>query len=485
MRISKVLLAKVFASSILGALMWTSAMAGEQENAVIGKVVNAYGGKKLLSAESIEYQQQYKTSLLGQGYSPDFVERTRINWDGKFDLVNNRASWEIWTNHFHFAYHMRTATVDDQIVTIDYNSAHYQPESRPSYYAAFGSIIRASDTMIAYKLSELAEKVMYAGNRSYLGRPHDMLSFEFPMSPTFTVYVDSESGLISKMSRTTGLGVISYRYSNHATVDGVAYARDFEVYIDDHLNLESLDLSFSVNSVRPSAFQIDRGIEEEPARVDKSEMTVDEISEGIHLTGIGEAYTMFVDAGEYVIGVGGYSGLADRFTAYQKATQTEKPLRYQIVTHHHTDHLPGLADAFELGATLISPANAVDVVTTAVGGDIVEDRLVILEGKLTIGPVEIYEINTNHSESFALTFVPRAGIAFATDHYDALYAGDTLTFADLRAVSLRGAIEDIGITVNFLLSSHGRKAAPWSEFVAATDAYNKSELCAFNRPICR
>jgi hypothetical protein len=478
---------QLITSIIASLLLHNAAIAGEQEDAVIGKVVIAYGGNKLLNAESIEYQHQYKTSLPGQGYSPDYVERTRINWDGKFDLANDRASWEMWANHFHFAYHMRTATVGDQIVTIDYNSALYQPESRPSYDAAFGSLIRASDTMIAYKLSEAAETATYVGQRSYLGRPHDMLSFELPMSPTLTVYVDSESGLISKMSRTTGLGLITYRYSNHGKVDGVAYARDFEVYVDDGLNLESLDIAFSVNSVLPSVFQIDSGIEQEPARKDRSEMTVDEVSEGTHLTGVGEAYTMFVDAGEYVIGVGGYPALADRFAAYQEATQSEKPLRYQIVTHHHADHLPGLTDAIELGATLISPANAVDVVTAAVGGDIPEGRLMVLEDKMTIGPVEIYEIDTNHSEGFALTFLPSHGIAFAPDHYDPIYvfADAPITFVDLRAVSLRRAIEGLGISVNALLSSHVRRTVPWSEFVAATDAYKNSKYCAFNRPICR
>ena len=43
----------------------------------------------------------------------------------------------------------------------------------------------------------------------------------------------------------------------------------------------------------------------------------------------------------------------------------DRPLRYQVVTHHHSDHLGGIGEALDLGATLVTVAGNVEPITEA------------------------------------------------------------------------------------------------------------------------
>ncbi len=466
-----------------GMALTAGAFAGEAEDALVAKIVGAYGGNRLTNMRSIRIQDEYKNAFPGQGYTPGYVEFTPLKQDAQLDLAGERGSVEGWSANFNFTFNTRTVSVDDDIVAINYTPGTYQPGAGADYYAAFGAVIRVTDTLLAYELSKQTENVEYKGASTYLGRPHEMITFTMPSSPPVTLHVDAETGLISKMTRATGFGALTYQFRDHKAANGVGYASNFEFFVGPDVNILTLSREVSVNNVRANLFEIDRGISEEGARVDTSEMTVDEIADGVYLAGTGNAYTAFVDAGDHIIGVGGYAGLTDRFTAYKEAAGHDKPLRYQIVTHHHTDHLGGMADAFALGAIFIAPANAVANLNTAAGETIPEDRLQIIDGTMTLGPVEIYDIATNHAESFALAYIPEAKVAFQADHYNGIYV-DEPSQAGTSSVYLKNAIDDLGIDVDILLSAHGRKASSWADFEAAVAAYDPRP-CASGRTICR
>ena len=478
---------KLFAAALLSAVSCfainTSASAGDQEDALIAKIVEAYGGAQFENLRSVRIQTDFKTAFPGQGYTSGYVEFTPLKQDAQFDLANERASVEGWSANWNFNFNTRTVSVDDDIVAINYANDTYQPAAGPDFYTAFGPTIRSSDTLLAYEISKRADTAEYQGTEEYIGRPHELIRFEIPNSPPLMLHVDSESGWISKMSRETPFGALTYQFRDHTTSGGIGYGSNFEFFIGSDVNLLSLNLTVTPNRVRDSVFAIDRGIEEEPTRVDTSEMTVDEIADGIHFAGTGNAYTMFADAGDYIIGVGGYAGLGARFDAYKEAVGHDKPLRYQVVTHHHTDHLGGMADAFALGAIFVMPSNALANVTTAAGEEIPEDRVHFIDGQMNHGPVEAYDISTSHAESYALAYVPGANIAFQADHYNGNYV-DGPSPAGIGTVTLKQAIDALGLHVDVLLSAHGRKPNPWTDIEAAVANYNP-QPCPQNRAICR
>ncbi len=473
-----------WAAALIGAsaITFSPAIAGEQEDALIAKVVDAYGGDKLTSLKSIRIQDSYKNAFPGQGYTPGFVEFTALAQDAQLDLVNKRGSVEAWASNWNGAFHVRTVTDDDGVDTINYLSNTYQPAAFADYYAAYGAVIRVTDTLLAFELSNNAESAEYAGASTYLGQPHEMITFEMPSSPPVTLHINADTGLISQMTRATGFGALSYQFRDHAKSGGVTYARDFEFFVGPDVNILTLSRDVTVNRVRSNSFSIDRGISEEPARVDTSEMTVEEIAEGVHHVGTGNAYTVFVDAGDYLIAAGGYAGLSNRLEAYRETIGNEKPLQYQIVTHHHTDHLGGMGDALELGVTFVVPQNAVDNLRTAAGGEITDDRLQILDEKRTIGPVEVYDIWTSHAESYGLVYIPSSKAVFQVDHYNGVYE-DAPSPAGIGAVTLKDAIARLGLDVETVLSGHGRIAESWANFEAAVANYDPSP-CPTGRAIC-
>lgn len=461
----------------------STAQAGEAEDAVVAKVTAAYGGDRLVNLKSLRIEDESKTGFPGQGYTPDVVEFTPLRQDSQIDLLEERGSQENWSDNWNFSFLTRTVSVGDEIVTINYATGAYQPAAQPDFFTAFGPVYRTSDTLLAYMLQKNRATASHKGERPYLGRPHEVVSFEFPQSPPLTLHVDKETGFISKMTRDTPAGALNYQFRDHRRAGGIGYAANFEFFVGPDVNIVTVSRKVTPNAVRAAVFSIDRGIEREPSRVDTAEMTVDKIADGVHLAGTGFNYSLFVDAGDHVVGMGGTAGLKDRYEAYLKAAGHQKPLRYQIVSHHHTDHLAGMADAFALGATFVAPNNAVGNLKTAVGAALGDDRILAADGSRTVGPAIAHVISTNHAERNAIVYIPAAKIAFETDHYGGLYA-DAPTPAGQTAIHLKRAIERLGLDVATLISEHNRKAVPWAEFAAAADAWRR-DPCPGARPICR
>jgi len=467
----------------------TPAFAGEAEDALIAKIVDAYGGAALTGLKSIRMQNTSQNAFPGQGYTPDYVEFTIFKQDAQLDLENERGSVEAWSSNYNFAFNTRTVSTGDDIVAINYTNGTFQPAAAPDYYTAYGAVIRVTDTLLAYEIAKRPETAEHKGETIYLGRPHEKISFEIPSSPPLTLYVDSRSGLITKMARETGFGPLSYQFGSHAQTGGVTYAKDFHFFVGPDANIVNVNRTLAVNGVRNSVFRMDRGIEAEPARIDQTEMTVDEIGGGVHFAGqtpVGGAgaYTAFIDAGDHVIGVGGYAGLQARYDAFIATAGHDKPLRHLIVTHHHTDHLGGMGEAFAMGASFVTPANAVGNLNTAVGETVPDERLAVLDTTMSLGPVEIYDVSTNHMESMALVYIPSVKAVFQADHYTGNYVGDAPSPAGYGTVMLKKRIEELGLDVETVLSAHGRKAVSWTEIEAAVAAYDP-DPCPADRAICR
>ena len=108
----------------------------------------------------------------------------------------------------------------------------------------------------------------------------------------------------------------------------------------------------------------------------------------------------------------------------------------------------------------------------------------VLGDKMTLGPVEIHDVSTNHMASMALVYIPSAKAVFQADHYTGNYEGDAPSPAGLGTPMLKQRIDELGLDVDWVLSAHGRKPVSWGEFEAAAAAY-QGDPCIGNRPICR
>ena len=461
-----------------------TALAGEVEDRIIDKVVTAYGGDKFKNLESITIHSDLRSGEVEQGYTADYVEMRRSKKVLKMDLINQRGSKETWGGPLN-PYNVRHFNMEGGIGNIWYDKKEYRIHSDGEYYRRFGGEIRSSDTLLAYELMNRADLATHKRKETYLGMPHDVVELAMLNWPAMNLYIDSDTGHITKMVRKNDYGAIRYQFGDFKKSNGITYANDFDFFVNDFLSEYAKSRKIEVNNVRESTFEIDRGISEEGETVDQSEMTVEAVGNRIHQVGQNFAYSAFIEADDYLIAVGGSAGFKDRYAAYRaKHGNNGKRLKYMIVTHHHSNALTGLKDAKDLGATFISPEMAVESVKKYGGKGLADSDIKILDNKMTLGPVEIHDIATSHVGSFALVYVPEDRTVFQVDHYGG-YFKDGPSFAYRSAATLKAEIERLGLDVEVILSGQHRKAEPYTMFLTSLNLNYRPGLCPTKRVICR
>lgn len=479
---------KIFSSvaAIAGLLLFmpNTAIAGETEKRIIAKVVNTYGGAKFENLKSITIHSDLRFGSTEQGYTAGYVELLPRRKILKIDLVNQRGSMESWSGSLNHD-NMRSFNMDVGTAIVWYDKKEYRLEPGGTFYGQFGGEIRSSDTLLAYELMTRPDAVTHKSKETYVGMPHDVVELAIPNWPLMDIYINSDTGHIAKMVRETDNGEIRYQFGDFKKMDGITYANDFHFYINDFFSEYAKSRKVEVNNVRVKTFEMDRGLREEGEAVDQSEMSVDAVGNRVHQVGQTGAYSAFIEADDYLIAVGGSAGFKDRYEAYKAEHGADaKPLRYMIVTHHHGDHLAGMKDASDLGATFISPKMAVESLKKHGGEGLIDANIKVLDKKMTLGSVEIHDIATAHVGSFALVYVPEDKTVFQVDHYGGYYK-DGPSFANGSAATLKVEIDRLGLDVDVILSGHHRKAEPYTMFLTSLKSYYRPGPCPTRRAICQ
>lgn len=471
------------AISALSLAIGGTAFAEVTKEQVIDKVTEGYGGAKFENLKSIRLSDDVLGSGIGQGYLSGFSDYNASKKETLIDFENQRGSEETYANPGHFFFHNRATSTKDGIVQIDYVNGTVQSEnSFENYYQSMGPITRSTDILLAKELLNYPERINAVKDSAYLGHNHHVVTYELPESPELTIYVNADSGLISRMARQTPFGDLNYLFKDHKSVKGISYAGDYQFFVGDRLNFH-YRRDASINDVRAKEFELDKGLVAEPERVDGTEMSVDKLADNIYLVGQGGAYSVFADTGPNIIGVGAYGGLTPRFEALKEEIGSTKSLSRHIVTHHHDDHIGGVGEAYELGATLLMPEDTVAPVKARIEGPTSESRFESVSEKQTLGPFEIHPFSTRHAEQNLLVYLPANKAIFQADHYGSAYKDKVGSLND-NAVMFRDAVDALGLDVEIVLSAHGRKQESWAAFSAAVDA-KQSFSCFKGRKICR
>jgi len=466
----------IIAISMLALIPSQTVMAGEAEDRVLEQVKQTYGIHKL---KSLSIYSDYRVGNRGQGFTPVYSEFTPLKYETHHDFKAKRGSSENWDGNYHF----RNVTTDEGLIEIDYMNNTYELDTDGTFYRAVGGAVPRSDTLLAYELVSRPEQSVLKETVHYRGTPHHIMTLSISGWAPMNIYVNAETGHITKMQRNSRLGQFNFEFGDFKKTSGVTYAGDYSFFMNDHLSEMTQKRHVKVNRVRQKDFKIERGLEPLRAKMDRSVMTFDTIGDKVLYVGKGIGYSAFIDAGSYVIGTGATSGLSDRIEAYKThMSGVAKPLRYFIVDHHHEDHLRGLTDAGLEGTILIVPDMAADSVREAIGGSIAEDRIQTVSGKTSIGPVEVHNISTSHVKEFALTYLPEEKTLIQVDHMGALFINGP-GFAKKDTLSLKSEIDRLGLEVDKLISLHNRKVESWADFSSAVAAFNP-DLCPSRRPIC-
>ncbi len=459
----------------------TLSLAGEIEDQIIDKTIAAYGGTKLTELKSISIKSTQLGSGPGQGYTPFYDGLTENRREVNIDLVDQRGSDEFWTDQLGFFDSSRAITVGDKTTLVNYHTGKLTPVEETNFYGRFGAYFRVTDTLLAYELNRQRQSAKHLGSEAVNGVPHEKISFEFPSSPTLTLFINPETGLISQMQRVTPFGALTYLFTDYRKNKGITYSADFTFYAFKNLVGLTLDRKITFNRVKDNIFKIEKGMVPTPEALDTTTLTIEAISPTTHHVGSDGVYTMFIDAGDHIIGIGGFAGLKDRYTAYLEETGHEKPLKYQVVTHHHEDHIAGLLDAAELGAILVTTEMAKDTIQEVSGAP--DEQLQIISTNTTLGPATLHIIDTNHTAQYVLLYLPTSKTLFQADHYGGEFI-DQVAPLNKGSVRLHKEVTKLGLDVEKLVSAHNRKIEDWAAFSRSVADF-KYTPCPMKRKICR
>ncbi|MCZ6501884.1 MAG: hypothetical protein O6945_05140 [Gammaproteobacteria bacterium] len=468
-------------------LLPLTTLAGEKEEALIQQVTDAYGGDAIRNLTSYIISKKMLAPSTGQSRTPQLVNLARTNLHLSVDIENGKARSDSLFASRGGDFQGATVSDGEEGWTINYRANTYGAAQNADVYAFAGGSMRTNDAILAYELYKARDKAKLVGEADYLNRPHEMVEVPFPLSPDITLYIDKESHFISKMIRTNPqLGQLDYVFSNMTEADGIKYAAQTDFFVAGVANLVSLTNRTRFNTDIPDhEFELPEGMEEEAARIDTSEMKANRLSEDVYHVGQGNGFTLFVNSPEGLIAVGGYPGLKDRLSLFRSESGNYQPLKYQIITHHHQDHLGGINEAIDLGATLVTVDDNVepirDFVANATDADFlrVNKRITFGEGR---NRVEIYDVATIHAAHFLVTYVPSQKLIFIADHLNSPYESGVPT-ANLNTTTMYEALQALDLDIRKIAIAHGARVFKMKEMQASVEAYSPL-VCMADRLVC-
>jgi len=405
------------------------------------------------------------------------------------DLKNNKTSFDTWFKGRGDGAQSRTISDGKTAYTIDHQTGTYGEANNADPYVFAGGSMRTADVLLVRELEKVKDKAVLSDDTHYMNRPHHVITLPFPSSPDLNLYVDAETFLVSKMRRVNPqLGNLDYVYANHKNNNGIWYASSINFFIAGTPNLISTKHEFSFNpDISGDMFDLPASLKEQGKRVDTNEMRATKISEGVYHVGQNNGYSLFINSDAGIVGVGGYTALANRFALYQKEIDNFTPLTYQVITHHHSDHLGGIDEALNLGAKLVTVSDNIDAVKQASSENLDKRDFVTVGKRATFGKsrerVEIYEVSTIHAASSLVTYVPSAKIIFIADHFGTPFA-DTTPVANQSTVDMLAALDVLNLDIKKIATAHSARIYSMSDLRKSVSDYRKS-VCSGNRPVCR
>lgn len=463
-------------------------IAGEAEDELIAKVTQAYGGDALLNMSNYRIEERYISPTGGQGHRAGLVEIGKSAQVLTVDLKNNKAVYDSWNFGRQGGSQYATVSDGEKAQNINYMAGTYGDAQNADPHVFAGGTMRTTDTVLVYELNRAKAEAKLAEDTRYMNRPHHLISMPFPSSPDLQLFIDSETFLVSRMLRVNPqLGNLDYVFSNHKKHNGISYASNIDFFIAGNPNLIGTQHDVTFNLDLPAdTFTLASNLKPESERIDASNMMVNKISDRAYHVGQSGAFTLFVDTSMGTIAAGGYAGLQGRFEHFQTESNKYKPLTYQVVTHHHNDHIGGVAEGIALGAKLVTVEENVQEIKNGTTPTPKDRNFHTIKSRATFGDgrdrVEVYEVSTIHAASFLVTYVPAAKTVFIADHMGSPYAKGT-PVANQSTVDMLAALEALNIDIAKIATAHNARIFSMQDMRASVAAY-KPNICAGDRPIC-
>jgi glyoxylase-like metal-dependent hydrolase (beta-lactamase superfamily II) len=431
-------------------------------NEVIDAAIEAHGGAEALDGLTTLVQKtEFVTFATGQSRKPGppYDQGSQTNFNA-IDLENN-----IFVNHTKgegggFVFEQGVIINGEDSWQINRRSGTAAPLAEPDFDTQSGPFIRVTPALLMKQLQARRQQSNWLGQAEVDGRMHDVITLVMAVGPALALFIDQETHMLTRMERVLPpFGQVEYSFLDYATIDGIAFNRKFKLFINGEDNLV-IDVKKTVlNPAIGQYVQVPAELRK-VAPVSPDSLSSNEIEEGVFLVGGNGTYTLFVEMADYFIAIGGTQTVPASIKELRKEV-AQKPIRYGVLTHHHSDHVPGAAAYANEGATIITFEENESVVRKAAGTEdanleFVRDHMTLTDGSKK---VELYNIGpTPHAENILIAYLPNEGIIFEADHFPQPATG-VIPPAVPATVAFAEALEKLDLDYTKIVGAHSARIA--------------------------
>jgi glyoxylase-like metal-dependent hydrolase (beta-lactamase superfamily II) len=452
-------------------------------NELIDASLQAYGGQEALKGlNSIILDSSFVTYATNQsrGTEPPWDKNEQHNFNAMdFDEEFIYSSNSGTGGGFEFS--AATIVNGEDSWQLDYRGGTAAPIEKPNFLNTAGPFIRVTPPLLMKQLMTRRQFSHWLGTATIDGRKHDVVTLVMEVGPGLSLYLDSETHLLTRMERVLPpFGQVEYRFSDYETIDGIPFNRTFNLLINGEPNIDSRITSIELNPSVESYAAVPANLQQIAAQT-PDDFNLQELEEGIFLVGGNGAYGLFIEMDDHLLAIGGTQGAAARLEEVEKHV-SNKPLRYGILTHHHSDHVPGAADYAAKGATIVALKAHETIVRNAAAKEDAEFEWVQGSAILESGSrrVELYDIGpTAHSEHLLIAWLPGEKIIFEADHVQLPRNGFNPPAVDPTR-DLAAAIAKLGLDYEFIISAHSSRVGTRADMKASLEGEpaNKKAVAA-------
>lgn len=352
----------------------------------------------------------------------------------------------------------------------------------------FRGQIRRLPPFVLLEAVDRASTLRWVGEDEIGGRKQKVISVLRPDNQLLTLSFDAQTNLLTRYGYlyadpVTGDSEIAQTYSGYRTVGKLQLPSGRVLYNSGGIVQETEYTDLQINT-RPaeSAFAGPAGFEKLSAPpATPPPPAVSKIAEDVYLLeGLagGTHNVLFVAFNDHVLVIEApeqilYANNSVQALAKIKETVPGKPIKYLVLTHHHSDHAGGFREYVAEGTTIVTTGATKSSLEKAAA---IESSLLpklsgkklnieTLEGKKRVFQddkhiVELYDIGPNpHANEILVAYLPKEKILFQADLLNPA-ANGTIPIAQDPAISFSEKLQQLGLSVEKIYGVHGRAATP-------------------------
>ncbi len=283
--------------------------------------------------------------------------------------------------------------------------------------------------------------------------------------------IDRDSHRLLRLERTLPDGdreVIAY--DGYERIGGMLFNRVARVHYRGALTREVHFRALKPDARVADRFLLPPNLEEYvvDSTPEVREFAARQLADGVWFIGEGVHYQLFVEFDDFIVALGSVGGVQRRLEELARHVP-DKPVRYAMVSHHHSDHLEGVRALAEAGAALLTAPAHEEIVRGELAGtsgavETVADVRVFSDPHQEL---RILQIGPNsHAEEMLAGYLPDRRLLFTAD----LFVQPPERPIRARIPPIRDlaiAMAAFGLEVDVLLDPHSPRVNAMSDLETA------------------